>query len=135
MSPLAKVMVLISRPADGALLVQSDTDGDGDPFERPLGGHIEFSERSAVAARREIIEEIGQEIENLRLLEVIENLFTLDGVAGHEIVFLYQADFVDAAAYDIEEQVVRDEPTVRVRWRGPDEQTPRLVPGGISPYL
>ncbi|WP_297577520.1 NUDIX hydrolase [uncultured Deefgea sp.] len=58
----------------------------------PLGGSVDFGERSEAAIRREVLEEIGHEIQNLRLLQVIENVFTFDGVAGHEIVFVYQAE-------------------------------------------
>ncbi len=58
----------------------------------PIGGGVEFGERSEDAIRREVLEEIGLDIQNLRLLNVIENLFTFDGIAGHEIVFVYQAD-------------------------------------------
>ena len=61
----------------------------------PIGGGVEFGERSEDAIRREVLEEIGLDIQNLRLLNVIENLFTFDGVAGHEIVFVYQADLTE----------------------------------------
>lgn len=58
----------------------------------PIGGGVDFGERTDDAIRREVLEEIGLEIHNLRLLKVLENLFTFDGSAGHEIVFVYQAD-------------------------------------------
>ncbi|WP_373975736.1 NUDIX domain-containing protein [Chitinibacter sp. SCUT-21] len=57
----------------------------------PIGGGIEFGELSADAVIREVAEEIGVQIESPRLLKVFENLFTFDGVAGHEIVFVYLA--------------------------------------------
>lgn len=69
-------------------------------FFRPLGGSIEFGESSLDAARREVQEEIGAEVTNLRLLGCIENLFDAEDGAGHEIVFIYQADFVDRALYE-----------------------------------
>ncbi len=62
----------------------------------PIGGGVDFGERSEDAIRREVLEEIGHEIQNLRLLQVIENVFTFDGVAGHEIVFVYQADLTES---------------------------------------
>ncbi|WP_027469390.1 NUDIX hydrolase [Deefgea rivuli] len=58
----------------------------------PVGGGVEFGERCEDAIRREVQEEIGIEALNLRQLTVLENLFTFDGIAGHEIVFVYQAD-------------------------------------------
>jgi ADP-ribose pyrophosphatase YjhB (NUDIX family) len=66
---------------------------------RPLGGAIEFGERSADALVREIREELGVEIRDLRLLGVLENLFTLDDNPGHEVVFVYDASFVDESLY------------------------------------
>lgn len=71
-------------------------------FWRPPGGTIEFGEHSAAAAAREMQEEIGAEVTNLRLLGCVENIFDRMGVTGHEIVFLYQADFVDPAYYERE---------------------------------
>jgi ADP-ribose pyrophosphatase YjhB (NUDIX family) len=129
-------MVVIRRPRDGAILVSGDTDDDGSGYERPLGGHVELGELAAETVCRELQEETGQELRNVHLLEVIENMFTLNGGQGHEIVFVFEADFVDGSAYDIEEQLILDDPTgrVRVRWRAPDEDHPRLVPSGIERF-
>ena len=66
-----------------------------DHFYRPLGGTIEFGERSSVTAAREMVEELNTEIRNVRWLGVLENIFTVHGQPGHEIVMLYEADFVD----------------------------------------
>jgi 8-oxo-dGTP pyrophosphatase MutT (NUDIX family) len=85
------------------VLVRRHLDGVLDPvFYRPLGGTIEFGERSSDAARREVQEEIGAELANLRLLGCIENLFDYNGDVGHEIVFIYRADFVDLTLYQRE---------------------------------
>jgi len=66
---------------------------------RPLGGAIEFGERAVDALAREIREELGVEIGEPRLLGVLENLFTLNGQRGHEIIFVYDARFVDKSLY------------------------------------
>lgn len=132
-----KSMVVIRRPRDGAVLVSTGEDADGNRFERPLGGHAEFCESAADTACREIREEIAQELRDVRLLHVLENIFELDGVAGHEVVFLFEARFADDSAYDIDEQVILDElpQRVRVRWREPPASTPRLVPDGIQQLI
>lgn len=81
---------------DDALLVLEGTDSHtGSVFHRPLGGGIEFGERGAEALVREMREEIDAEITNVRPLGVIESLFTFEGRPGHELVFVYAADFVD----------------------------------------
>lgn len=69
-------------------------------FCRPLGGGIEFGESSEAAIAREILEETGQAIQNIQLLGVLENRFVYDGKPGHEIVFVYDAEFVDRALYE-----------------------------------
>lgn len=68
-------------------------------FFRPLGGGIEFGESSQAAIVREIREETGHEIHQIQLLGVLENRFVFDGKPGHEIVFVYDAEFVDRTLY------------------------------------
>lgn len=69
-------------------------------FYRPLGGTIEFGERSDEAVVREVREELGAEINNLCLLGTLESVFTYDGQPGHEIVLVYQAEFADCSIYE-----------------------------------
>ena len=71
-------------------------------FYRPLGGGIEFGEYGRHAVARELREEIGAEIINLRLMETLENIFTGEGEVGHEIVQVYSADFSDPTFYDLD---------------------------------
>ena len=72
----------------------------GGHYGRPLGGGIEFGERSDETVRREIREELGEEVRDLRLLGVLENIFTLDARRWHEIVFVFDGAFADASVYD-----------------------------------
>jgi ADP-ribose pyrophosphatase YjhB (NUDIX family) len=97
-------MVVIRRPADGALLVSQDTDPTGSPFQRPLGGNVEFGEYALDTVHRELHEEIRQHLTGVRLLGVLENIFHRDGALQHEVVFTFTASFADIAAYDISEQ-------------------------------
>ena len=93
-------LCLIRRPADGALLLAEGYDSaKGQTFYRPLGGGVEFDEPSAEAARREILEEIGAELTDVRLLSFIENRFTYRGERGHELVALYEARLLDDSFY------------------------------------
>lgn len=71
-----------------------------DHYCRPLGGGIEFGERGAQAVVREIREELGAEIEDVRWLGTLENLFTCEGEAGHEIVLVFDAVFADRSLYE-----------------------------------
>ena len=81
------------------IFVSEDTDPvNGGVFYRPLGGGLEHGERSAEAVVRELREEIGAELIDLRVLGTIENIFTFKGELGHEIV-VYEAQFVDRLLY------------------------------------
>lgn len=126
-------MVLIRRPRDGALLVSESADPSGTLFHRPLGGHVEFGELAADTARREFAEEIGQDLTGVRRIGVLENIFRWNGGTVHEIVIVLTASFTDAAAYEIEQQTVRDDPDqARVIWRASMAASPPLYPAGIA---
>src|SRR5215210_502828 len=71
-------------------------------FCRPLGGGIEFGETSAQAVAREVREEINAEVTQLKLIGTLESIFTYLGVPGHEIVQVYDGEFVDRSLYVLE---------------------------------
>jgi hypothetical protein len=81
---VVKAMAVIRRPRDGALLVSEDANPAGALFHRPLGGHVEFGEYAEHAVRRELLEEIGQSLSEVKLLGVLENIFDWAGSRAHE---------------------------------------------------
>lgn len=89
----------IFRHQDQVLLSYGYDPSKDETYLRPIGGGIEFGETSAQAIEREVLEEINQQITKPKLLVVLENLFTFDGQQGHEIVFVYDAEFIDSALY------------------------------------
>jgi 8-oxo-dGTP pyrophosphatase MutT (NUDIX family) len=94
--PLA---ICLFRHAGRILVNEAHDPVKGLTFCRPLGGGIEFGETGAAAVQREILEELGAEIRGVRFLGALENLFTYLGEPGHEIVLVYDAEFVDASLY------------------------------------
>lgn len=79
-----------------------------DPTKRqrfwvPVGGRVEFGELSRRTIAREVREELSAEITELNLLGVLENVFRFDGSPGHEVVFVYDARFVDSSIYLLSE--------------------------------
>jgi len=105
---------------------------------RPLGGGVEWGESGIAAVTRELFEETGLALVNIRPAGALENIFEVAGVVGHEIVLLFHADFAEAAPY-AEEVVVgaeSDGGTIRAAWKSqaffaaPD--APALYPVGLS---
>ena len=123
-----KAMAVVRRPRDGALLVSEPVSGSDPPFQRPLGGHVEFGEYALDTVCREFREEIGQELTDVRLLGVLENIFGWRGDTEHEVVFIFAAAFASVAAYEVQEQRILDNPDRRVLWRPADAVSPPLYP-------
>jgi ADP-ribose pyrophosphatase YjhB (NUDIX family) len=101
----SKALGLIWRGKE--LLMEEVREPDGTHIGyRPLGGAIEFGEKSWEALDREFMEELGEDIKIKKLHSVIENIYEWGGAPGHEILFLYEADLLQKSTYD-EEMVVR----------------------------
>jgi ADP-ribose pyrophosphatase YjhB (NUDIX family) len=94
------IAICVFRHGSRILAGESWDSVKGQLFHRPVGGGIHFGETSREAMLREIREELGLEVEQLRLLGVLENLFTCEGEQGHEVVFVYDAQFVNKQAYE-----------------------------------
>lgn len=72
-------------------------------FYRAMGGGVNFGESSRDALQREFQEEIQVELTNIQYLGCLENLFTYNGQQGHEILQIYQCDFVEPKFYQLEQ--------------------------------
>lgn len=104
--PLA---VAIIRQGNSVLAMQCFDKTKNKTFYRLLGGGIEYGEKAEEALCRELKEELGLEITILRKLGVEESLFTFEDNLGHEIVFFFEAEFVDKEAYTKDLFFIEDE--------------------------
>ncbi|PTY03600.1 hypothetical protein DB346_06950 [Verrucomicrobia bacterium LW23] len=108
----------------GRILVNESFDkSKQQTFYRSLGGGIEFGETGADALARELKEEIGAEISNIRYLFTVENIFTYEGELGHEIILFYDATFIDESIYEkevIHGQEDGGEP-IKAMWKSIDD--------------
>jgi 8-oxo-dGTP pyrophosphatase MutT (NUDIX family) len=116
-----KVMCIVLRNGVEVLAGLGHDDVTGDDFGRLIGGHVEFSETAEAAVRREFREELNTELENLSFVQVIENIFTYNGVPGHEVIFLFRGDLEDRSLYTREKIPIADAESI-AEWlpiRGP----------------
>jgi 8-oxo-dGTP pyrophosphatase MutT (NUDIX family) len=88
------------RNGDRILVFEGQDEVKGETFYRPLGGGIEFGERAVDALHREFHEELAVELSDVTLLGVLENIFTVYGRAGHEIVYVFEASLADTSWYE-----------------------------------
>ena len=125
----------VLRQGNRILVRETQDPHDGRSFCRPLGGGVEFGETSQAAVRREIREELGVELAELRLLGTLESLFSYAGRPGHEVVLVYRAEFADRQLYAQTELPGQesDGEAFMATWRSLDsfDDTCRLVPEGL----
>ena len=68
-------------------------------YYRPIGGTIEFGEYSEQTIVREFLEELQVEINIVRRMGCLENIFQVGENRGHEITQLYLVEFADQNNY------------------------------------
>jgi ADP-ribose pyrophosphatase YjhB (NUDIX family) len=137
MRRIRPVALAIIRRGEELLVFEGYDEVKAERFLRPLGGGIEFGELGHDAVRREIREELGVELNEVRHLATIENIFTCNGEDGHEIVMLYEAVFADETLYGTEQLDGREgtEP-LPAFWVHPARLDGRpLYPDGLSDLL
>jgi len=64
-------------------------------YYRPIGGTVEFGEKTLKTLNREVMEETGEKITIDKLLLITENIFHLNGEPYHEIVYIYKGNFIN----------------------------------------
>ena len=79
-----------------------------DYYYRPLGGKVEFGEYAIETIRREIEEELNTTITNIKMIKIVENIFTCDGLDGHEIMFIFSGEFSDKRYYEDKEYIIKE---------------------------
>jgi ADP-ribose pyrophosphatase YjhB (NUDIX family) len=106
-------------------------------YHRLIGGSVELGESHRDAIVREVDEELGAAIHDLRFLAAVENIFQIDGTLGHEIVFLYSGRLDPQPAMTDATLTEAGGSVAPVVWRSPaeaDEQLP-LYPTAAIPWV
>lgn len=76
-----------------------------DPYYSLVGGRVELSEDTATSLIREIEEEVNIKVnlDDLKLIDVVENFFYLKGRDFHELLFIYR---VDVSKYNLDKEPI-----------------------------
>ncbi len=99
MNRIRVIAICIFRNGNKILVAEGFDPIKNQSFYRPLGGGVEFGEKSAETVKREIMEELKEEVTDIHYLSTIENIFVFDGNMGHEIVQVYDGKFVNTQLY------------------------------------
>lgn len=123
MSKIQQKSICVFSHEDQILVAEYNHYKTGEPFYRPLGGNIEFTEHSKQALNREISEELQADICQVELLDVIENIYHYKEKYSHELMFVYDAEFKDESFYKKTEFNAfekTDKRTFKVKWKSLD---------------
>jgi ADP-ribose pyrophosphatase YjhB (NUDIX family) len=117
------------RRGDRILVEEGRDEVKDETFFRLLGGTVEFGETGAETVRRELREELGAEADVGDLVATIENLFTYEGQAAHEICLVYEVTLRDERLYardewDAHEETAGGVVVHLVSWRAIDSVGP-----------
>ena len=133
------IAICLFRQGDRILVHEGVDTAKGLHFARPLGGGLDFSEHSRDAVVREIREELGAEIKDVEQLGILESIYIYEGEPGHEIVFVYDAHFVDESLYAQTALMAQEGKRVfEAHWRSLNELRGNplvLVPEGLWQFL
>jgi 8-oxo-dGTP pyrophosphatase MutT (NUDIX family) len=123
MNQIRPLAICVFRNKDRILVFEGYDPIKKQSFYRPLGGGIEFGEYGEEAVRREIMEELHTEIENLSYLGMLENVFVFNGTPGHEIVMVYDGALINSGLYDqsVIAVIEANGEEVRAMWKNLDE--------------
>jgi ADP-ribose pyrophosphatase YjhB (NUDIX family) len=120
-----------------AVTLNPPTDENPDGYHRLIGGGVKLGETHHDAIVREVDEELGATIRDLAYRATLENIFRIDGVLGHEIVFLYSGRLEPQPAESEATLTESDGSIVPVVWRALDDsgETVPLYPAQAVPWV
>ena len=139
MNRIRVIAICVFRNEKKILVTQAFDLVKNQTFYRPVGGGVEFGEKSEDTIHREIMEELKQEVTELHYLATFENIFVFNEEAGHEIVQVYDGKFVNSELYDYPELNGFEEGAGQFQaiWKDLEEFNPQspLYPDGLQGML
>ena len=117
--PKVGVDVIIRK--DDMVLLHERKDNNGNVVWHVPGGHLEFLEEVGDCAKREVKEEMGIDIKDIKIAKVMNNIY--DNPPIHYVVF-YVESFLDYG----EPKIMEPNKCTDVRWFKPTEFPTNLFP-------
>lgn len=111
--PEATVGALVVNDKGEILLVKSHKWGN---WYTVPGGHIELGERSEEAVKREIKEEVGLEVEPIKILLVQEAIFPRDYIKHEHYIFMDYLCRTKSSTVKLDQKEIQE-----YRWVSPRE--------------
>ena len=133
------IALCVFRYKDNILVTEGFDEQLNQLVFKPLGGEMSFGEYSWETIRREIRNEIGEDIANLSFIGPSENIFSLNGNQAHELIFVFEAEFVNKSVYKSAEiHIGKNGNTRKAVWKPLKEfkkKTSFLYPDGLLEIL
>jgi len=123
MNQIRPVALCVFRNNNRILVFEGFEKLRSETFYRPLGGGIEFGEKAEDTVRRELKEEINAEVDELRYLGMLENIYIFNGKPYHEIVMIFDGALSESELYE-QALIVGEEAngdTIHAMWKSLDE--------------
>lgn len=120
-----------------AVSLNPPTEENPGGYHRLIGGGVNLGETALEAVRREVDEELGAAVDDLTYVTTVENIFWIDGVLGHEVVFLYSGRLTPVPASANATLTESDGSVVPVVWRpvADDQESLPLYPAAVVPWV
>lgn len=97
------------------------------------GGHVEFGDTMIKTVYKELNEEMGlneNQIQNLKYVDILENLFGEGEITNHEIVLMFSATLAEGA------QAVSIESHIDFEWKNvSDLENIKFMPIEMIPHI
>ncbi len=123
MNQIRPVALCVFRSNDRILVFEGFEKARSETFYRPLGGGIEFGEQAEDTVQRELKEEIGADVTDLKYLGMLENIYIFNAKPYHEIVLIYDGALISSGLYE-QAVIVGEEANgdvIRAMWKRLDE--------------